>query len=81
MVQLLQPFQGDVPYNLSRYRVFTNLNCVRSKEIARLIFTTIRSSVFVDQTFFYIKGLMLEKKVYLCTQIYVMYCIFCIVRL
>jgi hypothetical protein len=81
MVQLFRPFQGDISYNLARYRVFTNLNCVRSKEIARLIFTAIRSSVSVDHTSFYIKSLMLEKKVYLCAQIYVVYCIFCIVRL
>jgi hypothetical protein len=39
-----------------------------SKEIARLIFTVIRNPGFADQTSFYIKRLMLEKKVYLCTQ-------------
>jgi len=69
IVQLLRLFQGDIPYNLARYKVFTNLNGVRSKEIPRLIFTAIRSSVFADQTPFYIKTLMLEKKVYLCTRI------------
>jgi hypothetical protein len=69
MVQLLRPFQGGIPYNLARYRVFINLNGVRSKKISRLIYTAIRSSVFADQTSFYIKSLILEKKEYLCTQI------------
>jgi len=68
IVKLLRLFQGDIQYNLARYRVFTNLSGVRSKEIARLIFTDIRISVFADQTFLYIKNLKLEKKVYLCTQ-------------
>jgi hypothetical protein len=30
-VQLLRLFQGDIPYNLARYGVFTNLSGVRSK--------------------------------------------------
>ena len=48
IVQLLRLFQGDILCNLARYRVFTNLRGVRSKEIARLICTGIRSSVFAD---------------------------------
>jgi hypothetical protein len=69
IVQLLWFFQGDIPYNLARYRAFINLSGVRSKETTRLIFTAIRSSDFADQTYFYTKSLILEKKVYLCTQI------------
>jgi len=69
IVKLLWIFRGDIPYNLAHYRVFTNQSGVRSKEIARLIFTAIRSSVFADQISFYNKCLMLEEKVYLCTQI------------
>jgi len=68
IVKLLRLFQSDIPYNLARYSVFTNLSGVRSKEIARPIFTAIRNSVFADQTFLYIKNLKMEKEVYLCTQ-------------
>ena len=68
IVKLLWLFHSDMPDNLARYRVFTNLSGVRPKEIARPIFTAIRNSVFADQTFLYLKNLKLEKKVYLCTQ-------------
>jgi len=52
IVKLLWIFQGDIPYNLAHYRICTNQSGVRSKEIARLVFTAIKSSVLLTRFLF-----------------------------